>query len=315
MQWQATAQPLGEFVAKFPDFVAKCRILLPLEEFVTTCKKTVQVPFPHPTLTGKSHTTNNTMIDYYPSAATTANAAADSPEALPPTMTQISVATRMARRTTLRTRRQMMMKGWRTCSFVQQETSRTERPIASGQLVWRTTTFKKKLVVNISIVSMVWDMLVASGLRPEKSCPKHLLWALYFLKVYPKQSSGCSVVGASMGAVDPKTIRKWVWQFIENIADLAEEVVSLFVNSHSHVAHCHLMPSPPPSSSPSMQIVSESRLGAHDVRNDCTVDGTDFWIPQQGAAERGNAFAPHKNAGKLALRYELGVDILAGNLV
>jgi len=67
-----------------------------------------------------------------------------------------------------------------------------------------------------------------------------------------------------------------------------------------------------------MQIVFESRLGAHDVLNDCTmtVDGTDFRIPQKGAATKGNAFASHKKyAGKSARRYELGVDILAGNLV
>ena len=58
-------------------------------------------------------------------------------------------------------------------------------------------------------------------------------------------------------------------------------------------------------------------LGTHDVLNDCTmtVDGTDFRIPQKGAATKGNAFASHKYAGKSALRYELGVDILAGNLV
>ena len=37
-----------------------------------------------------------------------------------------------------------------------------------------------------------------------------------------------------------------------------------------------------------------------------TVDGTDF---------RRNAFGSHKYAGKSALRYLLGVDILAGNLV
>ncbi len=51
--------------------------------------------------------------------------------------------------------------------------------------------------------------------------------------------------------------------------------------------------------------------------NDCTmtVDGTDFRIPQKGIATKGNAFASHKSAGKSALRYELGVDILAGNLV
>jgi hypothetical protein len=42
-------------------------------------------------------------------------------------------------------------------------------------------------------MSMVWDMLVAYSLHPEKSHPKHLLWALYFLKIYPKQSPGCSV--------------------------------------------------------------------------------------------------------------------------
>ena len=55
----------------------------------------------------------------------------------------------------------------------------------------------------------------------------------------------------------------------------------------------------------------------HNVLSDCTmtVDGTDFCIPQKGAATKGNAFASHKYAGKSALRYELGVDILAGNLV
>jgi hypothetical protein len=58
-------------------------------------------------------------------------------------------------------------------------------------------------------------------------------------------------------------------------------------------------------------------LGTHDVLNDCTmtIDGTDFRIPQKGIAKKGNAFASHKYAGKSALRYELGVDILAGNLV
>ena len=35
------------------------------------------------------------------------------------------------------------------------------------------------------------------------------------MKVYPKQSLGCSAVGASAGAVNPKTHRKWVWAFID----------------------------------------------------------------------------------------------------
>ena len=48
-----------------------------------------------------------------------------------------------------------------------------------------------------------------------------------------------------------------------------------------------------------------------------TVDGTDFRIAQnqKRAVTKGNGFASHKYAGRSALRYELGVDILVGNLV
>ncbi len=58
-------------------------------------------------------------------------------------------------------------------------------------------------------------------------------------------------------------------------------------------------------------------MGAHDVGNDClmTVDGTDFRIPQKGVVKKGNAFGSHKYTGKSALRYKLGINILAGNLV
>jgi hypothetical protein len=45
------------------------------------------------------------------------------------------------------------------------------------------------------------------------------------------------------------------------------------------------------------------------------MDGTNFSIPQKGAATKGNPFGSHKYVGKSALHYELGVDILMGNLV
>jgi len=53
------------------------------------------------------------------------------------------------------------------------------------------------------------------------------------------------------------------------------------------------------------------------VLNNCTMtkDGTDFLIPQNGVVKKGSAFASNKYAGKSALRYKLGVDILVGNLV
>jgi hypothetical protein len=79
-----------------------------------------------------------------------------------------------------------------------------------------------------AIVQMVWDMLEEVGLLPEKSEPKHLLWALYFLKCYPKEGPGCAIVGGSKVAIDPKTMRKWVWLFLERICELADHVVSLF---------------------------------------------------------------------------------------
>jgi hypothetical protein len=51
--------------------------------------------------------------------------------------------------------------------------------------------------------------------------------------------------------------------------------------------------------------------------NDClmSIDGTDFRVPQKGLPKKGNAFASHKYAGKSALRYELGISILGGDLV
>jgi hypothetical protein len=51
--------------------------------------------------------------------------------------------------------------------------------------------------------------------------------------------------------------------------------------------------------------------------NDCrmTIDGVDFCILQKGVAKKGISFASHKYGGKFTLRFELGIDILAGNLV
>ena len=45
-----------------------------------------------------------------------------------------------------------------------------------------------------------------------------------------------------------------------------------------------------------------------------TIDGTDFCIQQKGITKQGNAFGSHKYADKSALQYELGMDILKGNL-
>ena len=69
-------------------------------------------------------------------------------------------------------------------------------------------------------------MLKRDSLLPDGGLPRYLLWAFHFMKVYPKQSLGCSVVGTPAGAVDPKTHRKWVWAFIDVIANRVDTAVS-----------------------------------------------------------------------------------------
>jgi hypothetical protein len=102
--------------------------------------------------------------------------------------------------------------------------NRTSRSIRTAAMEDRR--FCSLFGVRMEIVIMVWDMLGEGSLRPEKSQPKHLLWTLYFLKVYPREGPGCSSVGGSKGAVDTKTLRKWVWLFLERISKFADKVVS-----------------------------------------------------------------------------------------
>ncbi len=70
--------------------------------------------------------------------------------------------------------------------------------------------FREFFGMSVRVVKILWELVVWDKLRPRGGHPEHLLWALYFMKVYPKQGPGCLVVGASTGAVDPKTHRKWV---------------------------------------------------------------------------------------------------------
>ena len=86
--------------------------------------------------------------------------------------------------------------------------------------------FRETFDTSRLVVQKVWSLLVQEGVLPHKGLPKHLLWALHFLKVYPLQGPGCAAVGESGGAIDPKTHRKWVWDFIEAIAQVIDEVVS-----------------------------------------------------------------------------------------
>ncbi len=102
--------------------------------------------------------------------------------------------------------------------------NKSPRPDAAASTEIRA--FRETFGISLPIVSMVWSMLWEEGVVPEGGRPKHLLWALHFLKVYPLQAPGCAAVGGSASAVDAKTHKKWVWAFIDAFAELVDEVVS-----------------------------------------------------------------------------------------
>jgi hypothetical protein len=79
-----------------------------------------------------------------------------------------------------------------------------------GTVTTEARHFREFFGTSVLVVKKTWELLERDSLLPEGGRPKHLLWALHFMKVYPKQSPGCLTVGASAGAVDPKTHRKWV---------------------------------------------------------------------------------------------------------
>ncbi len=96
----------------------------------------------------------------------------------------------------------------------------------AGSELTEARVFGKFFGTSVRTVKIIFELVVCNRLQPSEGRLKHLLWMLYFMKVYPKQGPRCLVVAASTSAIDPKTHRKWVWAFIEAIAQLVDVVVS-----------------------------------------------------------------------------------------
>lgn len=94
-----------------------------------------------------------------------------------------------------------------------------------GSVTIQLRRFVALFGVEPYVCALVWHELVASSWTAFTRCPKpeHLLWALLFLKCYPTEE----LLATQVGAVDEKTIRKWVWFYVEGIANLATKFVSL----------------------------------------------------------------------------------------
>ena len=74
---------------------------------------------------------------------------------------------------------------------------------------------------------ILWNVLYEHDLIPEEVEIVNILWTLYFCCAYPKEGHACAIAGGSGGAVNPKTHRKFVREFIYVIADAESIKVSV----------------------------------------------------------------------------------------
>lgn len=73
--------------------------------------------------------------------------------------------------------------------------------------------FKCFYGVSPNVCSAVWRMFQNT---PPNAEPKHLLWALLFLKRYNTEHINAAIVGTS-----EKTFREWAWELIDMLAELS----------------------------------------------------------------------------------------------
>ena len=71
------------------------------------------------------------------------------------------------------------------------------------------------------VVAILWEKITTMDLAPLNSMPIHLLWSLFFMKIYQTNKVMATFAGASV-----PTFTKWVWDFIFAIAKLRPFLVS-----------------------------------------------------------------------------------------
>jgi hypothetical protein len=93
------------------------------------------------------------------------------------------------------------------------------KPLMIGAASAEDCAFRGFFGTTAIFASTLLRFLAANDKIPAESGIKHLLWMLYFLHAYPKQGHTCSMVGGLAGAVDPKTLRQYIWPLIYAISD------------------------------------------------------------------------------------------------
>ena len=86
--------------------------------------------------------------------------------------------------------------------------------------------FREYFGAGVAVAINAWTLLTELDLLPDGAEICHLLWAMYFLKCYPRTEEGCSAAASKKGAVDLKTWRKHTWPVIYALSDLESAMVS-----------------------------------------------------------------------------------------
>ena len=86
--------------------------------------------------------------------------------------------------------------------------------------------FREMFGCGAQTACILWQLLSSHCVLPIDGRMEHYLWTLMFLKIYAKERTLCTLAGG----VDKKTFRKWIWSFIPAIADLEEDVVSIWLS-------------------------------------------------------------------------------------
>eukprot|EP00977_Amphora_coffeiformis_P007617 scaffold1684_cov214-Amphora_coffeaeformis.AAC.1 len=143
-------------------------------------------------------------------------------------------------------------------------------------------SFRSHFGCSPDVCSILWQKIdERMQPRPRGMMPKHLLWALLFLKTYQKED-----VLAGRAGTTQKTLRKWVWIIIDGIQKLKQSI-----------------------------ICWENRKkygGLHNRWCMVTVDGTDFEILEPRPFSPG--WYSHKFKGP-GVRYEVALSINGGDIV
>ena len=100
--------------------------------------------------------------------------------------------------------------------------------------------YKAQFGVMPNVISILFKMLSTRHNGP-KLIPKHLLWTLLWLKVYPTDR-----VLESMLKSDRGSIKSWILHTVTAIASLKKQVVSVFFNSYFATTFTHLFSPFPP---------------------------------------------------------------------